>query len=158
MASPTPDAPAADSPSRDVTAEKEHKSEVNGHATPDKPTDAPESTTVNGTDNGKTEDHPVENGVSNDVEMADNDEKKASPSPPKEDPVEGENKSDSVDQAKELGDKEPDVSKPAEDKPATASDDVDMADASPSDKPQDDKPAQDESTEPPSRKTSRTLI
>ncbi|KAM0361638.1 hypothetical protein ACHAO7_007706 [Fusarium culmorum] len=149
MASPTPDAPAADSPSRDVTAEKEHKSEVNGHATPDKPTDAPESTTVNGNDNDKTEDHPVENGVSNDVEMADSDEKKASPSPPKEDAVEGENKSDSVNQAKELDDKESGESKPAEDKPATASDDVDMADASPSDKPQDDKPAQDESAEPP---------
>jgi bromodomain-containing factor 1 len=147
MASPNPDAPAADSPSRDVTTEKEQKSEVNGHATPEKSADAPESTTVNGND--KTEDHPVENGVSKDVEMADSDEKKASPSPPKDDAADVKDKSDSADQAKELSDKESGEPKAAEDEPTVASEDVDMADASPADKTQDDKPAQDVSAEVP---------
>ncbi|GKU15951.1 unnamed protein product [Fusarium langsethiae] len=166
MASPNPDAPAADSPSRDVTTEKEQKSEVNGivamqsrlspafadfvatrHATPEKSADAPESTTVNGND--KTEDHPVENGVSKDVEMTDSDEKKASPSPPKDDAADVKDKSDNADQAKELGDKESDEPKAAEDEPTVASEDVDMADASPADKTQDDKPAQDVSAEVP---------
>ncbi|KAL3602716.1 transcription initiation at TATA-containing promoter protein [Fusarium poae] len=146
MASPTPDAPAVDSPSRDVTTEKEQKSEVNGHATPDKSTDAPESTTVNGND--KRDDHPVANGVSKDVEMADSDEKKASPSPQKDDASEVKDESDSA-KTKELGDKESGESKAAEDEPAAASEDVDMADASPAEKPQDDKPAQDVSAEKP---------
>ncbi|RGP76100.1 hypothetical protein FLONG3_5491 [Fusarium longipes] len=137
MASPTPDAPAADSPSRDATTEKETKSEVNGHATPDKSNDAPESTPVNG--DKKSEDHPVENGVSKDVEMADSDEKKTSPSSPKDEVADVK---DSGDMTKQSGD-----IKPAEDKPATASEDVDMTDAAPADKPQDDKPAQDTSAE-----------
>jgi len=152
MASPTPDAPAADPTSRDATAEKEQKSEVNGHATPDKSNDAPESASVN--DNDKTEEPPVENGVNKDVEMAENeDEKKTSPSPPKDEAVDIKDKSDSGDQVKESDD-----SKPAEDEAKAASEDVDMADAAPADKPQDDdKPAQDEPAQEPANEDSKDV-
>nr|CEG05635.1 unnamed protein product [Fusarium clavum] len=152
MASPTPDAPAADPTSRDATAEKEQKSEVNGHATPDKSNDAPESASVN--DNNKTEEPPVENGVNKDVEMAENeDEKKTSPSPPKDEAVDIKDKSDSGDQVKESDD-----FKPAEDEAKAASEDVDMADAAPVDKPQDDdKPAQDEPAQEPANEDSKDV-
>ncbi|KAJ4267274.1 transcription initiation at TATA-containing promoter protein [Fusarium torreyae] len=144
MASPTPDAPAPDSKSRDSTAEKEQKSEVNGHATPEKSKDAPESAPVNG--NEKTDDHPVENGVSKDVEMTEGSDetKPAVESSTKDDEGEKEGqKSEGDDQAKETGD-----SKSTEDRPAVTSEDVDMTDAAPADdKSRDDKPAQDKPTD-----------
>ncbi|KAL9563211.1 hypothetical protein ACKAV7_012714 [Fusarium commune] len=129
MASPTPDAtaPANENTSRDVTAEKEQKSEVNGHATP-------ESAPVNG---NKADHHPVENGVNKDVEMAEaSDETKASKEPStdeKNDP-----KTEGDDQTKETGDaKSAEEPKAAEDSKATE-EDVDMADAVPAEKPAED--------------------
>ncbi|KAH7158969.1 hypothetical protein DER46DRAFT_508824 [Fusarium sp. MPI-SDFR-AT-0072] len=129
MASPTPDAtaPANENTSRDVTAEKEQKSEVNGHATP-------ESAPVNG---NKADHHPVENGVNKDVEMAEaSDETKPSKEPStdeKNDP-----KTEGDDQTKETGDaKSAEEPKAAEDSKATE-EDVDMADAVPAEKPAED--------------------
>ncbi|KAG7407594.1 Bromodomain-containing factor 1 [Fusarium oxysporum f. sp. rapae] len=129
MASPTPDAtaPANENTSRDVTAEKEQKSEVNGHATP-------ESAPVNG---NKADHHPVENGVNKDVEMAEaSDETKPSKEPStdeKNDP-----KTEGDDQTKETGDaKSAEEPKAAEDSKSTE-EDVDMADAVPAEKPAED--------------------
>ncbi|ENH74038.1 Bromodomain-containing factor 1 [Fusarium oxysporum f. sp. cubense race 1] len=136
MASPTPDAtaPANENTSRDVTAEKEQKSEVNGHATPEKPKDTPESAPVNG---NKADDHPVENGVNKDVEMTEaSDETKPSQEPStdeKNDP-----KTEGDDQTKETGDaKSVEEPNAAEDSKATE-EDVDMTDAVPAEKPAED--------------------
>ncbi|KAK2927641.1 hypothetical protein FoTM2_012817 [Fusarium oxysporum f. sp. vasinfectum] len=144
MASPTPDAtaPANENTSRDVTAEKEQKSEVNGHATPEKPKDTPESAPVNG---NKADDHPVENGVNKDVEMTEaSDETKPSQEPStdeKSDP-----KTEGDDQTKETGDaKSVEEPNAAEDSKATE-EDVDMTDAVPAEKPGDEKPAEDTTT------------
>jgi len=124
---------------------------VTRHATPDKSNDARESASVN--DNDKTEEPPVENGVNKDVEMAENeDEKKTSPSPPKDEAVDIKDKSDSGDQVKESDD-----SKPTQDETKAASEDVDMADAAPADKPQDDKPAQDAPAEEPANEDSKDV-
>ncbi|KNB15125.1 hypothetical protein FOXG_13808 [Fusarium oxysporum f. sp. lycopersici 4287] len=144
MASPTPDAtaPANENTSRDVTAEKEQKSEVNGHATPEKPKDTPESVPVNG---NKADHHPVENGVNKDVEMTEaSDETKPSQEPStdeKNDP-----KTEGDDQTKETGDaKSVEEPNAAEDSKATE-EDVDMTDAVPAEKPGDEKPAEDATT------------
>ncbi|KAL7764672.1 hypothetical protein ACKLNR_005817 [Fusarium oxysporum f. sp. zingiberi] len=144
MASPTPDAtaPANKNTSRDVTAEKEQKSEVNGHATPEKPKDTRESAPVNG---NKADDHPVENGVNKDVEMTEaSDETKPSQEPStdeKNDP-----KTEGDDQTKETGDaKSVEEPNAAEDSKATE-EDVDMTDAVPAEKPGDEKPAEDATT------------
>ncbi|KAH7241610.1 hypothetical protein BKA59DRAFT_513126 [Fusarium tricinctum] len=150
MASPTPDAPATapapDSTSRDVSAEKEQKkSEVNGHSTPEKSDD--KSAQVNGDKN--TVD-PVENGVGKDVEMTEaSDERKSIvDSPAKDDSANKDRKAENGDQTKKTDD-----AKPTEDEPKAAPEDVDMADAAPEEKPeekpednkaQDDKPVQDE--------------
>lgn len=122
------------------------------HATPEKSNDAPESTSVK--DKEKSDDSPVENGVSKDVEMTeDGDEKKATPaSPPKDEAGDGKDKSDSVDQTKESGD-----SKSTEEKANAASEDVDMADAAPADKPKDDTPAQETSAEDPAKEESKDV-
>ncbi|EMT62519.1 Bromodomain-containing factor 1 [Fusarium odoratissimum] len=144
MASPTPDAtaPANENTSRDVTAEKEQKSEVNGHATPEKPKDTPESAPVNG---NKADDHPVENGVNKDVEMTEaSDETKPSQEPS----TDGKNdpKTEGDDQTKETGDaKSVEEPNTAEDSKATE-EDVDMTDAVPAEKPGDEKPAEDATT------------
>ncbi|KAM0425194.1 hypothetical protein ACHAPT_009511 [Fusarium lateritium] len=135
MASPTPDAPAPDTKSPDSTSEKEQKSEVNGHATPDEPKVASEPPTVNG--NGKADDHPTENGVTKDVEMGDgeNESKPSADSPSgKDDEGANGNKPEDESQLEQLSDKP---------KPSTsASEDVDMTDVAPvQDKSQDDKPA-----------------
>ncbi|EWZ35214.1 hypothetical protein FOZG_11230 [Fusarium oxysporum Fo47] len=144
MASPTPDAtaPANENTPRDVTAEKEQKSEVNGHATPEKPKDTPESAPVNG---NKADHHPVENGVNKDVEMTEaSDETKPSQEPStdeKNDP-----KTEGDDQTKETGDaKSVEEPNAAEDSKATE-EDVDMTDAVPAEKPGDEKPAEDATT------------
>ncbi|EWY84764.1 hypothetical protein FOYG_12154 [Fusarium oxysporum NRRL 32931] len=144
MASPTPDAtaPANENTSRDVTAEKEQKSEVNGHATPEKPKDTPESAPVNG---NKADDHPVENGVNKDVEMTEaSDETKPSQEPStdeKNDPkTEGDDHTNETGDAKSV--EEPNT---AEDSKATE-EDVDMTDAVPAEKPGDQKPAEDATT------------
>jgi bromodomain-containing factor 1 len=138
MASPTPDAtaPANENTSRDVTAEKEQKSEVNGHATPEKPKGTPESAPVNG---NKADDHPVENGVNKDVEMTEaSDETKPSQEPStdeKNDP-----KTEGDDQTKETGDAK------SVEEPNAAEEDVDMTDAVPAEKSGDQKPAEDATT------------
>ncbi|QGI86310.1 hypothetical protein CEK25_013039 [Fusarium fujikuroi] len=132
MASPTPDAtaPINENTSRDVTVEKEQKSEVNGHATPEKPKDTPESAPVNG---NKADDHLVENGVHKDVEMAEaNDEKKPSQVPSADE--KNDQKTEGDDQTKDTGDAKP-VGEPkaGEDSKATE-EDVDMTDAVPAEK------------------------
>ncbi|RSL42266.1 hypothetical protein CEP51_016498 [Fusarium floridanum] len=135
MASPTPDAPAPDTKSHDSTSEKEQKSEVNGHATPDESKGASEPPTVNG--NGKTDDHPTSNGVTKDVEMGDaeNQSKPSTDSPSAKD-------SEGANGEKPAGESQ---SEQSNDKPkpsASASEDVDMTDATPAqDKSTDDKPA-----------------
>ncbi|KIL88811.1 hypothetical protein FAVG1_08060 [Fusarium avenaceum] len=154
MASPTPDAPttapAPDSTSRDVSAEKEQKkSEVNGHSTPEKSDD--KSAPVNG---DKSTVDPVENGVGKDVEMTEaSDERKSiADSPAKDDGANNDRKAENGDQTKKTDD-----AKPTADEPKAASEDVDMADAAPEEKPeenpednktQDDKPVQDEPETP----------
>ncbi|KAF5662473.1 bromodomain-containing protein [Fusarium heterosporum] len=148
MASPTPDAPApaAVSPSRDASVEKEQKSEVNGHSTPEKPKDASEAAPVNGDE--KTTD-PVENGVGKDVEMKEaGEEKKASTDTPTKDIVaNSDRKPENGDQVQEADD-----TKSKDDEPKAAPEDVDMTDAAPADKPEDEKaqgdePAQDTPTD-----------
>ncbi|KAF4343013.1 bromodomain protein [Fusarium beomiforme] len=135
MASPTPDttAPATDPTARDVTTEKEQKSELNGHATPEKPKDTPESASVNGS---KADEHPVENDVSKDVEMTEaNDEKKPSQEPSTDEKEAPKSKGD--DQAKDTSDAKPtEDAKIAEDAKAPE-EDVDMTDAAPEKKPED---------------------
>ncbi|KAF4465001.1 bromodomain BDF1 [Fusarium albosuccineum] len=147
MASPTPDAPAPDPKARDSTPEKEQKSEVNGHATPDEPKATPEPSTVNG--NGKTDDRAVENGVSKDVEMEEGDDQNKSPaaSSGKADENAGsEKKPESDSQPEQTTKPEPEAEQPAQE-------DVDMADAPAEDDSKDDKSAQDKPSDPPEKES-----
>ncbi|KAG5768944.1 hypothetical protein H9Q72_003702 [Fusarium xylarioides] len=147
MASPTPDAtaPTNENTSRDVTVEKEQKSEVNGHATPEKPKDTPESTPVNG---NKADDHPVENGVNKDVEMTEaSDEKKPSQEPSADE--KNDQKTEVDDQTKETGDAKPVEEPKAVEDSKAREEDVDMTDAVPAEKPGDEKPAEDATAKEP---------
>ncbi|KAI5457416.1 hypothetical protein BGZ63DRAFT_365150 [Mariannaea sp. PMI_226] len=118
--SPVPEAPVADTKSRDSVEDKEQKPEVNGHATPTDSKDEAAKPTVNGND-----DHPVTNGVTEDVEM----ENSASSSKPAD-----ENKNDSTAETKSAEA----TTEQSEPKP---NEDVDMADAA-------DKVPEDKSTTP----------
>ncbi|KAF4966420.1 hypothetical protein FZEAL_10663 [Fusarium zealandicum] len=154
MASPTPDPPASDAKLRDSTSEREQKPEVNGHATSEEPKSTSEPPTVNG--NGRTDNHPTENGAPKDVEMAEDETESKLP----KDSSEGRDvKSTNVEKEKPESDSQPeqtDDSKSKADQPIT-SEDVDMADATPADdstkaaedKPKDDKPVRDKSADTP---------
>ncbi|KAM0352971.1 hypothetical protein ACHAPU_001855 [Fusarium lateritium] len=143
MASPTPDAhaPAPASPSREASAEKEQKSKVNGHSTPEKPKDTSEAAPVNVDE--KTTD-PVENGVGKDVEMTEAGEEKEAPAdnPTKDLGANNDRKPENGDLVQETDD-----AKSKEEEPKAVPVDVDMTDAAPADKPEEEKAQGDEPAE-----------
>ncbi|KAH7165449.1 hypothetical protein EDB81DRAFT_640559 [Dactylonectria macrodidyma] len=132
MASPTPDASAVESKSRDPVVDKEQKPEVNGHATPVDTQNGDEKPSVN----GNKDNHPVTNGVTKDVEMEDNSDtqSKTANETTKED-------SNSVTKPEPSAESiQTDESKPSVTEPTPASEDVEMADATSDTKPTEDKP------------------
>ncbi|KAF5026877.1 hypothetical protein F66182_1016 [Fusarium sp. NRRL 66182] len=153
MASPTPDAPAPDPKSRNSSVEKEQKSELNGHATPQESKDAVESAPVHG--NQKTDDHPVENGVNKDIKMAEGVDENNPATEVSGKGDEGTNldqKPEGDDQAKETQDL-----KPTEVQPDVGSEDIDMADAVPADPKPEEKSAQEQPTEETSENASKDV-